>query len=120
ESLEREATQDGYPGIVGTSAPMKALYRQIDRVAPSDVTVLIHGESGTGKELVARALHDTSGRAGAPFVALNCAAIPETLQESELFGHEKGAFTGATGRHIGRFEQANGGTLFLDEVAELS
>lgn len=120
QTLEREASTDGYPGILGKSPAMKGLFREIDRVASSDVTVLIHGESGTGKELVARALHDHSGRRSGPFVALNCAAIPETLQETELFGHEKGAFTGASERRIGRFEQANGGTLFLDEVAELS
>ena len=119
-TLEREANQGGYPGLIGESRPMKRLFREIDRVAASDVTVLIHGESGTGKEIVARSLHQHSGRSKLPFVALNCAAIPETLQESELFGHEKGAFTGAHQRHIGRFEQAHGGTLFLDEVAELS
>jgi DNA-binding NtrC family response regulator len=99
---------------------MKELYRQMDRVAASDITILIHGESGTGKELVAQAIYESSGRKSGPFVALNCAAIPETLQESEIFGHEKGAFTGAVARHIGKFEQANGGCLFMDEVAELS
>lgn len=119
-SLEREARGEGYSGIVGRSAPMRRLFRQIDRLAGSDVTILIHGESGSGKELVARAIHEHSSRSGAPFVAVNCAAIPETLQESELFGHEKGAFTGATERRAGRFEQANGGTLFFDEVGELS
>ncbi len=111
---------DHLDGIVGRSAPMRALFRQIERVAASDVTVLVHGESGTGKELVARSLHDRSARHKGPFVALNCAAIPESLQESELFGHEKGAFTGAVGRHSGRFEQANGGTLFLDEIGEIA
>jgi DNA-binding NtrC family response regulator len=111
---------DHLDGIVGRSVPMRALFRQIERVAASDVTVLVHGESGTGKELVARALHDRSARHKGPFVALNCAAIPESLQESELFGHEKGAFTGAVGRHSGRFEQANGGTLFLDEIGEIA
>ena len=118
--LEREVERTGYPGIIGESSAMKELYRQMDRLAASDITVLVQGESGTGKELVARAIHETSGRKGGEFVALNCAAIPETLQESELFGHEKGAFTGATARYRGRFEQADGGTLFLDEVAELS
>jgi len=118
--LEREVAGRGYPGIVGDTPPMRELFRQMDRLAASDVSVLIHGESGTGKELVARALHTQSGRRGAAFVALNCAAIPETLQESDLFGHERGAFTGALERRIGRFEQANRGTLFLDEVAELS
>ncbi len=118
--LQREVHGDGYPGIIGSSAPMRALFRQIDRVATSDITVLVHGESGTGKELVARAIHDSSGRKAGTFVALNCAAVPENLQESELFGHERGAFTGATARRSGRFELADGGTLFLDEVGELS
>jgi two-component system response regulator HydG len=118
--LERELHGGGYGGIIGSSTPMRRLFRQLDRVAPSDVTVLIAGESGTGKELVARAIHENSGRATGSFVPINCAAIPETLQESELFGHEKGSFTGATSRRIGRFEQAHGGTLFLDEVGELS
>jgi DNA-binding NtrC family response regulator len=119
-SLEREVKGQGFAGIIGQSQAMKALYRQLDRVAGSDATVLIHGESGAGKELVARAIHEHSNRRDGPFVALNCAAIPETLQESELFGHEKGAFTGATERRIGRFEQANGGTILFDEVGELS
>jgi len=118
--LERELDQDGYPGFVGNSAPMKTLFRRMDRLAASDVTVLIHGESGTGKELVARAIHQESGRRGGAFVALNCAAIPESLQESELFGHEKGAFTGAAEQRKGRFEQADQGTLLLDEIGELS
>ncbi len=99
---------------------MRLLFRQMQRVATSDVTVLVRGESGTGKELVARALHDHSVRKKGPFVAINCAAIPESLQESELFGHEKGAFTGAVARHSGRFEQAHGGTLFLDEIGEIA
>lgn len=116
----REAHGGGFGPMIGRSPPMLALFRELDRVAPSEVTVLVQGESGTGKELVARALHDGSGRAAGPFVALNCAAIPESLQESELFGHEKGAFTGATAQRPGRFEQADGGTLFLDEVGELS
>ena len=118
--LEREVGGEGYANIVGDSPEMKELYRQMDRVAASDITILIHGESGTGKELVAQAIYEASGRKSGPFVALNCAAIPETLQESEIFGHEKGAFTGAVARHIGKFEQANGGCLFMDEVAELS
>ena len=105
--------------MVGESAPMQAVYRFISKVAPTDSTVLIQGESGTGKELVARAIHRNSPRAGGPFVAINCAAITETLLESELFGHEKGAFTGAIARKPGRFELAAGGTLFLDEVSEL-
>ncbi len=118
--LEREVEGHGYPGIVGDAPPMRVLYRHIDRVAASDITVLIYGESGAGKELVAGAIHHASGRRDGPFVALSCAAIPETLQESELFGHERGAFTGATQRRMGKVEQADGGTLFLDEVAELS
>ena len=119
--LEREADETrGYGQIIGHGPVMRTLFRQMDRLASSDITVLVQGESGTGKELVARALHEHSGRRRKPFVALNCAAIPETLQESELFGHERGAFTGATERRIGKFEQAHGGTLFLDEVAELS
>lgn len=119
-SLEREVKGQGYSQIVGQSESMKVLYRRLDRVAASDITVLIHGESGTGKELVARAIHEHGGRRKGPFVAINCAAIPEALQESEIFGHEKGSFTGATARRIGRFEQADGGTLFFDEIGELS
>ena len=119
-TLEREAEGRAIPGFVGGSRTMRELYRQIDRVAASDISVYIHGESGTGKELVARAIHDRSGRGKAPFIALNCAAIPESLQESELFGHERGSVTGAAQRRIGCFEQVAGGTLFLDEVAELS
>lgn len=119
-SLEREATGNGYPEIAGNSAEIKDVFRQMDRLAPSDVSVLLRGESGTGKELVARAIHAASGRKPGAFVAVNCAAIPESLQESELFGHEKGAFTGATEARMGKFEMANRGTLFLDEVAELT
>jgi DNA-binding NtrC family response regulator len=119
EELERTANS-AQRGIVGTSPAIHSLHRQIDRVAANDVTVAIIGESGAGKELVARAIHDSSPRANHPFIALNCAAIPETLQESELFGHERGAFTGANQRRVGRFEQSHGGTLFLDEIAELS
>ncbi len=118
--LEREASGQGYAGIIGQSPTMKELFRQMDRIVPTDITVLIHGESGTGKELIAQAIHEGSGWKKGQFVAVNCAAIPETLQESELFGHEKGAFTNASARRVGRFEQADGGTLFLDEVAELS
>jgi len=105
--------------IIGQSGPMQALYKVLGKIAPSDVTVLIVGESGTGKELVARAIHFNSPRLGKPFIALNCAAIPRELLESELFGHEKGAFTGATDRKIGKFEQAIGGTLFLDEIGDM-
>ena len=105
--------------LLGESAPMQTLFRQIGRVAAAPINVLITGETGTGKELVARALHRESRRASAPFIALNTAAIPAELLESELFGHEAGAFTGATRRHVGRFEQANGGTLFLDEIGDM-
>ncbi len=118
--LEREAGEHPYEGLLGRSAPMNTLFRKLDRLTAVDVTVLVRGESGTGKELIARALHNSSPRSKKPFVAINCAAIPESLQESELFGHEKGSFTGASVRRIGRFEQAQGGTLFLDEVGELS
>jgi DNA-binding NtrC family response regulator len=106
--------------IVGRSPAMHAVYKAIGRVAPRDVPVLIVGESGTGKELVARALFHHSSRTALPFLALNCAAIPETLLESSLFGHERGSFTGADRRQVGKFEQAHGGTLFLDEIADMS
>jgi formate hydrogenlyase transcriptional activator len=105
--------------IVGTSRPLKAVLSRIARVAPTDSTVLITGETGTGKELIARAVHKRSQRSGRPFISVNCAALPPTLVSSELFGHEKGAFTGATQRRLGRFEMADGGTIFLDEVGEL-
>jgi len=105
--------------IVGSSKPIGQLLRQVEKVAPTDSTVLILGETGTGKELIARALHRRSKRANRAFVKVNCAAIPQSLIASELFGHEKGAFTGALQRRVGRFEAANGGTLFLDEVGEL-
>jgi len=105
--------------IVGTSNPLKAVLSRIAKVAPTDSTVLITGETGTGKELIARAIHKKSPRADRAFVSVNCAAIPHDLIPSELFGHEKGAFTGATQRRLGRFELADGGTIFLDEVGEL-
>ena len=105
--------------LVGSGAAMKKLLAQIDRVAGSETRVCILGETGTGKELVARAIHDRSPRRELPFITLNCAAVPAELIESELFGHEKGAFTGAAGRHIGKFEQAEGGTLFLDEIGDM-
>jgi nitrogen regulation protein NR(I) len=106
--------------IIGSSRGMQEIYKQIGRVAAKPVNVLIRGETGTGKELVARALYQHSDRAHGPFIAINCAAIPETLLESELFGHERGAFTGADARRIGRFEQANNGTIFLDEIGDMS
>lgn len=118
--LEREASGHGFAGILGNSPAMSRVFRQLQKIAASDITVLVHGESGTGKELVAQAVHAHSARGTGPFVAVNCAAVPETLQDSEFFGHEKGAFTGATQTKAGRFEEADGGTLFLDEVAELS
>jgi nitrogen regulation protein NR(I) len=106
--------------IVGQSAAMQAIYKEIGRVASKPINVLIRGETGTGKELIARALYQYSDRANAPFIAINCAAIPETLLESELFGHERGAFTGAEVRRIGRFEQADHGTIFLDEIGDMT
>jgi DNA-binding NtrC family response regulator len=106
--------------IVGRSPAMQAVYKTIGRVAPLDVPVLIVGESGTGKELVARAIYNHSRRSGGPFLAINCAAIPEGLLESELFGHERGAFTGADRRRIGKFEQAKEGTIFLDEIGDMT
>ena len=106
--------------MIGASPAFRRMLTLIEQIADSSATILIQGESGTGKELVARTIHERSGRRAGPFVAVNCAALPETLLESELFGYEKGAFTGAAGRKEGRFELANGGTLFLDEVADLS
>src|SRR5207248_11326923 len=106
--------------IVGRSAVMQEVFKAIGRVTAQDVNVLITGESGTGKELVARAVYQHSRRADRPFLAINCAAIPEGLLESELFGHEQGAFTGAERRRVGKFEQADGGTVFLDEVGDMT
>jgi formate hydrogenlyase transcriptional activator len=116
EEIDRSSM---FEEIVGSSKPMRQLAKQVEKVAPSDSTVLILGETGTGKELVARALHRRSKRAGRAFVRVNCAAIPQSLIASELFGHEKGAFTGALQRRLGRFEAADGGTLFLDEIGDL-
>jgi nitrogen regulation protein NR(I) len=106
--------------IVGSSPKMQETYKMIGQIAPSDITVLLRGESGTGKELIARAIYHHSLRSNQPFLPVNCAAIPDTLLESELFGHEKGAFTGATSRRIGKLEQSQGGTIFLDEIGDMS
>ncbi len=124
DRLQREKDElSQYSGeelaLVGDSAPMRTLVRLIERAAPSDASILVRGENGTGKELVARAIHNLSKRRNGPFVTLNCAAVPAELVESELFGHEKGAFTGASERRRGRFEQADGGTLFLDEIGDM-
>jgi DNA-binding NtrC family response regulator len=123
EETQRLSRQLSYQGVlgdmVGDSPPMKEVFSWIRQVAPTTASVLITGESGTGKELVARAIHRLSPRSGGPFVAVNCAALPESLVESELFGHEKGAFTGAAARSVGCFEQAQNGTLLLDEIGEM-
>ncbi len=120
-ALHKKLEETGaIPDIIGEHPKMKEVFRIVTKIAPTASTVLIQGESGTGKELVASAIHEGSPRADKPFFAINCAAIPETLMESELFGHEKGAFTGASSREIGIFEAANGGTVFLDEIGEMS
>ncbi len=118
--LERRLKEDGLEAIVGESTAMREIFRLVEKIAPTNSTVLIRGESGTGKELVARAIHSRSARAARTFHAINCAAIPENLLESELFGHERGSFTGADARKIGLFEAASGSTLFLDEIGDLS
>ncbi len=119
--LRRQLVVEGQFGrLVGASGAMRKVFELAERVAPSDATVLILGESGTGKDVLAQELHDRSGRAAGPFVAVNCAALPENLIESELFGYEKGAFTGAAQRRKGKFELANGGTLFLDEIGDMN
>ena len=120
ETWRNEDSQSSDTQLIGNSPPMQAVYKLIGQVAPTDCTVLIRGESGTGKELVARAIHQHSPRQQRPMVKVNCAAIPDTMLEAELFGHEKGAFTGAVARRLGKFEYANGGTIFLDEIGELS
>ncbi|HWB12916.1 MAG TPA: sigma-54 dependent transcriptional regulator [Pirellulales bacterium] len=117
---EEELTDSPADRIVGYAPSMQEVYKAIGRVAPQDVTVLILGESGTGKELVARSIYHYSRRSQGPFLAINCAALPDTLLESELFGHERGAFTGADQRRIGKFEQVSGGTIFLDEIGDMS
>jgi len=114
-----ESRQRGFEQIIGDSPALEAALERVEKVAPTGVTVLIEGETGTGKELIARAVHNLSTRSGRPFVKVNCAAIPLDLLESELFGHEKGAFTGAIAQRVGRFEMADGGTLFLDEVGDI-
>ncbi len=120
ENRRLKAAQSVKPdNIVGNSSLMNDLYLMMEKVAPTNTTVMIRGESGVGKELIAEAIHKASSRANAPFVKVNCAALPENLIESELFGHEKGSFTGASAQHVGRFEQANGGTIFLDEIGEV-
>jgi formate hydrogenlyase transcriptional activator len=119
DSAPSEAGSDCFEEIVGRSAPLKRVLAQVETVAPTNATVLIQGETGTGKELIARAIHRLSDRKNRPFITLNCAAIPTGLLESELFGYEKGAFTGALGQKIGRFEMAHQGTLFLDEVGDI-
>jgi two-component system, NtrC family, response regulator HydG len=120
-ALEGQSEQEtAFEGLVGKSKPMQEVFRRIQRAARSDVTVLVSGESGTGKELAVRALHSLSDRRDGPFLCLNCSAIPETLLESELFGHLRGAFTGAVADKVGLFESARGGTLFLDEIGDVS
>ncbi|HEU5122733.1 MAG TPA: sigma-54 dependent transcriptional regulator [Verrucomicrobiae bacterium] len=120
ESVEIGEAKTSQRAIIGSSRVMQNIYKEIGRVAATPVTVLIRGATGTGKELIARAIYQHSNRADKPFIAVNCAAIPETLLESELFGHERGSFTGAQTRRIGRFEQAQGGTIFLDEIGDLA
>ena len=120
-SLRRQLQEHGRFGqMVGNAPALRAVYRVIEQAAPTAASVLVYGESGTGKELVAKTIHELSGRSKHPFVAINCAAIPESLLENEIFGHERGAFTGAVDRRPGCFELAHTGTLFLDEIAEMS
>src|SRR5438093_1363308 len=116
---EQDRFECGFEQIIGHSPALNSALAEVQRVAPTDSTVLVLGETGTGKELIARAIHNISPRCGRPFVKLNCAAIPFDLLESELFGHEKGAFTGAVAQRVGRFEMADTGTLFLDEIGDL-
>src|SRR5689334_9170720 len=117
--MDQDSRERRFEQLIGNSPALEAVLEQVQRVAHTDSTVLILGETGTGKELIARAIHNISSRCGRPFIKLNCAAIPFDLLESELFGHEKGAFTGAIGQKIGRFEMADNGTLFLDEIGDL-
>jgi formate hydrogenlyase transcriptional activator len=117
--IDEDSRERRFEQLIGNSPALEAVLEQVERVAPTDSTVLIQGETGTGKELIARAIHNISTRCGRPFIKLNCAAIPFDLLESELFGHEKGAFTGAIAQKVGRFEMADKGTLFLDEVGDI-
>ena len=119
QSSDHARNQRRFEQLIGNSPALESVLAHVERVAPTDSTVLLQGETGTGKELIARAIHNISSRCGRPYIKLNCAAIPFDLLESELFGHEKGAFTGAIAQKIGRFEMANGGTLFLDEVGDI-
>ena len=116
----RVSPEDIEGGIIGSAPAMQGVFKTIGQVAASDVTVMVTGESGTGKELIARAIFQNSLRSKQPYIAVNCAAIPENLIESELFGHEKGAFTGATNQRIGKFELCDGGTIFLDEIGDMA
>jgi transcriptional regulator with GAF, ATPase, and Fis domain len=118
-SFDQRHCEHRFEQIIGSSEALKSMLEAVERVAPTDATVLVHGETGTGKELIAEAIHKSSPRCARPFIKLNCAAIPFDLLESELFGYEKGAFTGAFGQKIGRFEMADGGTLFLDEIGDI-
>lgn len=120
EVISEAEKPDAFDGIVGESAQMQDIFRLVERVADSDSTILINGETGTGKGLIAHAIHKQSYRSNQSFVSINCGAIPENLLESELFGHVKGAFTGATGNKVGKFEAADGGTIFLDEIGDMS
>jgi formate hydrogenlyase transcriptional activator len=117
--IDQDSRERRFEQLIGKSPALESVLEQVERVAPTDSTVLVQGETGTGKELIARAIHNISSRCGRPFVKLNCAAIPFDLLESELFGHEKGAFTGAIAQKVGRFEMADKGTLFLDEVGDI-
>ena len=117
--MDQDCVEDKFEEIIGNSTALKCALAAVERVAPTDSTVLVVGETGTGKELIAQAIHKYSPRCARPFIKLNCAAIPFDLLESELFGHEKGAFTGATSQKIGRFEMADTGTLFLDEIGDI-
>src|SRR3984957_7222726 len=119
QAMKGKIVNDGFAGIVGTSETLREVLKLVQIVAPTNSTTIIQGETGTGKDLVAHAIHNLSSRRGRPFVKLNCAAIPNDLLESELFGHEKGAFTGAIAQKVGRFELADKGTLFLDEVGDI-